>query len=54
MLGRVASVVLVAAGLLAAKPTNAQPVDPARMLVAELEEGAFDGVTGTVLPDWDA
>ena len=30
------------------------PVDPVRMLVAELEEGAFAGVTGTVQPDWDA
>jgi len=30
------------------------PVDPARMLVAELVEGAFAGVSGTVRPDWDA
>jgi predicted N-acetyltransferase YhbS len=30
------------------------PVDPARMLVAELTEGAFEGVTGTIRPDWDA
>jgi predicted N-acetyltransferase YhbS len=30
------------------------PVDPARLLVAELEPGAFDGVTGMVWPDWDA
>jgi predicted N-acetyltransferase YhbS len=29
------------------------PVDPARLLVAELVPGAFDGVSGTVLPDWD-
>jgi predicted N-acetyltransferase YhbS len=29
------------------------PVDPARLLVAELVAGAFAGVTGTVLPDWD-
>jgi len=29
------------------------PVDPARLLVAELEPGAFDGVAGTVLPDWE-
>ena len=29
------------------------PVDPARMLVAELEEGAFVGVSGVVRPDWD-
>src|SRR5947209_6853614 len=30
------------------------PVDPARLLVAELSEGAFAGVAGTVLPDWEA
>ena len=30
------------------------PVDPARVLVAELAEGAFDGVSGPVKPDWDA
>lgn len=30
------------------------PVDPARLLVAELEPGAFDGVSGPVRPDWDA
>jgi predicted N-acetyltransferase YhbS len=30
------------------------PVDPARMLVAELAEGAAAGVSGTVRPDWDA
>jgi len=30
------------------------PVDPARMLVAELAEGAFTGVTGAVRPDFDA
>jgi len=29
------------------------PVDPARLLVAELVPGAFEGVRGTVLPDWD-
>ena len=28
------------------------PVDPARLLVAELIEGAFEGVKGAVLPDW--
>jgi predicted N-acetyltransferase YhbS len=27
------------------------PVDPARLLVAELEEGAFEGVTGPIRPD---
>ena len=30
------------------------PVDPARMLVAELVEGALAGVSGVVRPDWDA
>jgi predicted N-acetyltransferase YhbS len=29
------------------------PVDPARLLVAELAPGAFDGVRGTVRPDWE-
>jgi predicted N-acetyltransferase YhbS len=29
------------------------PVDPARMLVAELAEGAFEGVAGLIRPDWD-
>jgi predicted N-acetyltransferase YhbS len=30
------------------------PVDPARMLAAELVEGALGGVSGVVRPDWDA
>ena len=30
------------------------PVDPARLLVAELAPGAFDGVTGMIRPDWMA
>jgi len=30
------------------------PVDPARLLVAELAPGAFDGVSGRIDPDWDA
>ena len=30
------------------------PVDPARLLVAELAPGAFDGVAGTIRPDWEA
>jgi predicted N-acetyltransferase YhbS len=30
------------------------PVDPARLLVAELEEGAFADVAGAVRPDWDS
>jgi predicted N-acetyltransferase YhbS len=29
------------------------PVDPARLLVAELTPGAFDGVAGMIRPDWD-
>jgi predicted N-acetyltransferase YhbS len=28
------------------------PVDPARLLIAELIPGAFDGVRGTIRPDW--
>jgi predicted N-acetyltransferase YhbS len=28
------------------------PVDPARLLVCELVEGAFEGVSGPVRPDW--
>ena len=30
------------------------PVDPARLLVAELVENAFRGVSGALRPDWDA
>lgn len=30
------------------------PVDPERLLVAELVEGAFDGIGGDIRPDWDA
>jgi predicted N-acetyltransferase YhbS len=30
------------------------PVDPARLLVAELVEGAFEGVSGRVRPEWDS
>ena len=29
------------------------PVDPARLLVAELAKGAFEGVTGMIRPDWE-
>jgi len=29
------------------------PVDPARLLVAELASGAFKGVSGLIRPDWD-
>jgi predicted N-acetyltransferase YhbS len=30
------------------------PVDPARLLVCELTEGAFEGVSGTIQPSWPA
>jgi predicted N-acetyltransferase YhbS len=30
------------------------PVDPARLLVCELTEGAFEGVSGLIQPDWTA
>ncbi len=30
------------------------PVDPARLLVCELADGAFDGISGAIQPDWDA
>jgi predicted N-acetyltransferase YhbS len=30
------------------------PVDPARLLVAELVPSAFDGISGMIRPDWDA
>jgi predicted N-acetyltransferase YhbS len=29
------------------------PVDPARLLVVELVEGAFEGVAGPIRPEWD-
>ena len=29
------------------------PVDPARLLVAELAAGAFDGVSGPIRPEWE-
>jgi predicted N-acetyltransferase YhbS len=29
------------------------PVDPERLLVAELVVGAFDGVSGPIRPEWD-
>jgi predicted N-acetyltransferase YhbS len=29
------------------------PVDPARLLVAELVENAFEGVSGSIRPEWD-
>lgn len=30
------------------------PVDPARLLVCELADGAFEDVSGTIRPDWSA
>ncbi|MGB7258450.1 MAG: N-acetyltransferase [Pseudolabrys sp.] len=30
------------------------PVDPARLLIAELSPGAFENVSGMIRPDWDA
>ena len=36
------------------KVTMPGPVDPARLLVAELADGAFEGVTGEVRPDWNS
>ena len=35
------------------RATMPGPVDYNRLLVAELEAGAFDGVSGTIRPDWD-
>ena len=35
------------------RATMPGPVDPARLLVAELAEGAFEGVSGRIRPDWD-
>jgi predicted N-acetyltransferase YhbS len=29
------------------------PVDPQRLLVAELVDGAFTGVSGPIAPDWE-
>jgi len=29
------------------------PVDPARLLMAELQPGAFEGVAGMIRPDWE-
>jgi predicted N-acetyltransferase YhbS len=35
------------------RATMPGPVDPARLLVAELSEGAFEGVSGAIRPDYD-
>jgi len=37
----------------AGRVTMPGPVDPARLLVAELAEGAFEGVSGPVRPEWE-
>jgi predicted N-acetyltransferase YhbS len=34
------------------RATMPGPVDPGRLLVAELTDGAFEGVSGAILPDW--
>ena len=34
--------------------TMTGPVDPARLLIAELVPGALDGVKGAIMPDWPA
>jgi predicted N-acetyltransferase YhbS len=39
--------------ILKGKVTMSGPVDPARLLVAELVEGAFEGVSGEIKPDWN-
>ena len=36
------------------RATMPGPVDYARLLVAELIAGAFDGVSGSIRPDWNA
>src|SRR5215510_9963039 len=35
------------------RATMPGPVDHDRLLIAELEAGAFDGVSGTIRPDWE-
>jgi predicted N-acetyltransferase YhbS len=34
------------------RATMPGPVDPARLLVCELSDGAFEGVSGAIRPDW--
>jgi predicted N-acetyltransferase YhbS len=36
------------------RATMPGPVDPARLLVCELVNGAFEGVSGPIRPDWAA
>jgi predicted N-acetyltransferase YhbS len=35
------------------RATMPGPVDPGRLLVAELADGAFENVAGAITPDWD-
>ena len=35
------------------RATMPGPVDPGRLLVAELADGAFETVSGAITPDWD-
>jgi predicted N-acetyltransferase YhbS len=35
------------------RATMPGPADPARLLVCELADGAFDGVSGPIRPDWN-
>jgi predicted N-acetyltransferase YhbS len=35
------------------RATMPGPVDPARLLVCELVEGAFEGVSGPIRPEWE-
>lgn len=35
------------------RATMPGPVDYSRLLIAELVDGAFDGVSGAIRPDWD-
>ncbi len=37
----------------AGQATMPGPVDPARLLVAELTDGAFTGVSGPIRPEWE-
>lgn len=41
-------------GIPKGRATMPGPVDPRRLLVAELVAGAFDGVSGPIRPDWKA
>lgn len=36
------------------RATMPGPVDPARLLVAELSQGAFEGVSGQIRAEWEA